>query len=118
MLLCRVTSTVYFAHCRIGWPAPTWGTNARSPRERITHSFKRFTAQQCNAYLGAQGRFWQQESYDHWARDPDELLRIMQYVEWNPVKAGLVAKPEDWQFSSAHDRKIARIELGAPLPRA
>ena len=32
---------------------------------------------------------------------PPELERIIAYVEANPVKAGLVAAPEEWPFSSA-----------------
>jgi hypothetical protein len=50
-------------------------------------------------------------------RDVDELERIIRYVEEGPVKAGLVAAPEDWPFSSAHDRKLFGLELGEPLVR-
>jgi REP element-mobilizing transposase RayT len=67
--------------------------------------------------LGRRGRFWQQESYDHWARDEDELERIIRYVEQNPVKAGLVAKAEDWPFSSARDRMIQGLLFGQRLLR-
>jgi type I restriction enzyme R subunit len=89
----------------------------RSPRERIMQSIKRHTARKCNLRLGRRGRFWQEESYDHWARDEDELERIIHYVEQNPVKAGLVAKPEDWLFSSARDRISQGLLLGQPLRR-
>ena len=89
----------------------------RSPRERIMHSIKRHTARKCNLRLRRRGRFWQQESYDHWARDEDELERIILYVEQNPVKAGLAAKPEDWLFSSARDRLNQGLLLGQPLRR-
>ena len=81
------------------------------------HSIKRHTARKCNLLLGLRGTFWQQESYDHWARHEDELERIIHYVEQNPVKAGLAAKPEDWLFSSAHDRMNQGLLLGQPLCR-
>jgi len=50
-------------------------------------------------------QFWQQESFDHWPRDESEFLRILKYIEDNPVKAGLVRRPEDWRWSSAAERK-------------
>lgn len=77
----------------------------RSARERILHSINRFTSQECNRILGRGGAFWQHESYDHWVRDMDELARIIQYIEWNPVKAKFVARPEDWPYSSASRKK-------------
>jgi putative transposase len=69
---------------------------------RITKSIKGFTARKCNEILGRTGeRFWQDESYDHWARNDRELQKIIGYVEKNPVRAGLVASLEDWPWSSA-----------------
>ena len=58
--------------------------------ETIMHSYKRYTAQQANKVLQREGEFWQHESYDHVARNADELERIVAYVADNPVKAGLV----------------------------
>ncbi|MDQ6707229.1 MAG: hypothetical protein M3Z85_14795, partial [Acidobacteriota bacterium] len=45
--------------------------------------------------------FWQAESYDHFVRDEWEFKRIATYIENNPVRAGLVARAEDYAFSSA-----------------
>ena len=67
------------------------------------HSLKSYTANRANEVLGRSGQFWQHESYDHWVRDTDELCRIAEYISLNPVKAGLVTRPEEWYFSSAHD---------------
>jgi len=89
----------------------------RTPRERIVHSLNRYTGRECNRLLERTGSFWQHESYDHWVRDVEELERIILYVEGNPVKAGLVASPEDWPFSSARARKELGLELGKPLRR-
>ncbi len=69
---------------------------------RITHWIKGRTAREANLLLGRTGeRFWQDESYDHWMRNEREFQRIVKYIEWNPVSAGLAAKPEDWPWSSA-----------------
>lgn len=72
----------------------------------ITKHIKGYTAREANKLLGRTGKtFWQDESFDHWARDRSEFFRIVRYIENNPVKAGLVEKPEDWQWSSAAERK-------------
>jgi type I restriction enzyme R subunit len=88
-------------------PLPQWSETldpSRTPREYIMQSVKGYTARRCNQLRGWQGTFWQEESYDHWVRDEAELERIVQYVEHNPVTAGLAAKPEDWPHSSASAR--------------
>jgi REP element-mobilizing transposase RayT len=75
------------------------------PFRRITQGIKGYTAHEINALQEARGRvFWQDESYDHWARDEDEFRRIIAYIENNPVAAGLCAGPEDWPWSSARFR--------------
>ena len=45
--------------------------------------------------------FWQDESFDHWVRSAEELGDLIEYVENNPVKAGLVEAKEQWPWSSA-----------------
>lgn len=68
----------------------------------ITKSIKGYTARECNRVLARTGEnFWQDESFDHAVRNPEEFWRIKTYIERNPVKAGLVARPEDWAWSSA-----------------
>lgn len=87
-----------------------------TPRERIMYSMKRYTANRCNLLRGVRGApFWQDESYDHWVRDVEELERIILYIEGNPLKAGLVDSPEKWSFSSAAVRARACLEFGCPL---
>ncbi len=69
---------------------------------RITKAVKNFSARQANAILGRTGQpFWQDESYDHWVRGPDELEKIVRYIEENPVAAGLAERAESWPWSSA-----------------
>jgi len=72
----------------------------------ITQRLKGYTALEANRILGRTGEtFWQDECFDHWPRDQDEFFRIVDYIENNPVKAGLVDRPEDWIWSSAAERK-------------
>lgn len=65
----------------------------------ILHSLKRHTARQSNLFLGRSGPFWQDESYDRVIRDEAELERIVKYVLYNPVKAGLVKEQNDWKWT-------------------
>jgi REP element-mobilizing transposase RayT len=72
---------------------------------RITKGIKGTTARFANMQLGRAGNpFWQRESYDHFCRNPREFERIREYIGRNPVRAGLVAKMEDWPWSSVHRR--------------
>jgi putative transposase len=60
------------------------------------------TARLANGLLGRHGvKFWQEEYFDRIVRIGDEFGRIRRYIEWNPVKAGLVALPEEFRWSSA-----------------
>ncbi len=87
----------------------------RTPRERIMHSVKRHSARQCNRLRSETGSFWQDESYDHCVEDVDELGRIIEYVEQNPLKAGLAEDASAYRFSSASYRMRKRISPGRPL---
>jgi REP element-mobilizing transposase RayT len=84
--------------------------------DKVTQGIKGFTAFQINAIQNSRGRtFWQDESYDHWARDEDEMLRIIEYIENNPVAAGLCKRNEDWTWSSAFWRKELGWKYGEPF---
>jgi putative DNA methylase len=73
--------------------------------ETITKLIKGRTAREANQLLSRTGQsFWQDESYDHWVRDDMEFGRVINYIENNPVKAGLVKRPEEWRWSSASER--------------
>ncbi len=78
------------------------GKRKQTPREVISHSIQSYTANECHKLISQSGRFWQQETYDHWVRDDDELQRIKLYIENNPVQAGLVDLPEQYRWSSAY----------------
>ncbi len=73
-----------------------------TPLSKISRTLKGVSARDINARLGRSGKpLWQDESFDHWIRNPEEFERIRRYIEWNPVNAGLVSHPELWQWSSA-----------------
>ncbi|SPF39769.1 conserved hypothetical protein [Candidatus Sulfopaludibacter sp. SbA4] len=73
-----------------------------APLPKITKSIKGFTARTANQILGRTGeRFWQDDSYDRWIRNADQRGSIVEYIENNPVSAGLIEAAEQWPWSSA-----------------
>ncbi len=82
-----------------------------APLRLITQGLKGYTSRQANRILKRTGQpFWQEESYDHWARSREETIRIAEYIENNPVTAGLVTKPDEWRWSSAWERVHGRLK--------
>jgi putative transposase len=79
--------------------------------EEILHSWKSFIAHEANKILRRSGAFWFPEYHDRFIRNSDHLQQAVDYVENNPVKAGLVAKKEEWKWSSA-----SSWERGRPRP--
>jgi len=71
---------------------------------RLIQSVKGYSAREANRILGrVRTPFWQQEYFDHWIRDKAEFVRIVSYIENNPVRSGLVPRPELFRWSSACD---------------
>jgi putative transposase len=62
-------------------------------------SFSQFTARNIHMILGSSGPFWQEGFHDHALRDEDSMIRHLQYILENPVRAGLVRNPEEWPYS-------------------
>jgi putative transposase len=73
------------------------------------------TSREANQYLARTGMpFWQDGSYDHWIRSTEELRDVIEYVENNPVKAGLVDVKERWPWSSARRKADNKNRSSAP----
>ncbi len=70
----------------------------------ITHSIKSFTANRANKILHRTGEFWQKESFDRYIRNYEHFIKTVDYIENNPVKAGLCEDYRNWKFSSAFRR--------------
>jgi putative DNA methylase len=75
--------------------------NAGWSRPVIMNALKGRSSRACNALLQRRGAFWQSESFDRVVRDAREFEQFVNYVEFNPVKAGLCTRPEEWECSSA-----------------
>jgi len=46
---------------------------------------------------------WQQYSHPKICYSPSFIMQKLDYIHWNPVKAGFVDRPEDYRYSSARN---------------
>jgi REP element-mobilizing transposase RayT len=64
----------------------------------ILRAIKWSSARNINKLTGRTGPEWQDESFDHVLRGDESLRETIEYIRQNPVRKGLVAKPEEYQW--------------------
>jgi REP element-mobilizing transposase RayT len=64
----------------------------------ILKQLKGTSARSVNQLLGSGGPVWQEESFDHVLRSQESLEEKLEYIRQNPVKRGLVSRPEDYRW--------------------
>ncbi len=76
--------------------------NGESNFSQIMHSLKPNFTKAYKQHIGIVGsiQFWQKRFWDHIIRDENDLERHLDYIHYNPVKHGLVTRPEYWEHSS------------------
>lgn len=74
----------------------------RMPMGKLIKAWKGTSARAVNRILGRRGSLWQVEYWDRYMRDAEHCRKAQHYIEWNPVKAGLMRAPDQWPFSSAN----------------
>lgn len=69
---------------------------------KILHSIKRnFTINYKKAWHNSKSiSLWQKRFWDHVIRNERDFLNHLHYIHYNPVKHGLVTKPEDYPHTS------------------
>jgi putative transposase len=96
-------------------------TSGACPLPKVVNSWKSYTGRRilscdricgpmtggrAGARLGREGSgkphgFWQMDYWDRFIRDEKHFHEVVEYIENNPVSAGLVRDKEDWPWSSA-----------------
>ena len=56
-----------------------------------------------NRLRGKEGELWRPRCFDRALRTVKEYNEKVEYIHLNPVKAGLVSRPEDWRWSSCNE---------------
>jgi REP element-mobilizing transposase RayT len=75
------------------------------PLAKNIQSIKSYSARQLNHLLGSSGRVWEPEYFDRLIRSEEHFRNEVEYIEYNPVAAGLCKLAQDWPFSSAQWRQ-------------
>jgi len=68
---------------------------------KIVQTWKGYGAHAINQHLGRTGKLWQRDYYDRYMRSDRHFRASIEYIEMNPVKAGLVGAPHEYRWSSA-----------------
>ncbi len=78
---------------------PGWATGT------VVGSWKTFTSNAIGRLVGQAGeslpQVWCPDYWDRYIRNDGHFVQALDYIHNNPVKAGLVRRPEDWRWSSA-----------------
>jgi len=61
---------------------------------------------------------WQSSYYDTRVRSSKQFCFVCHYIENNPVEKGLVKRPEEWKWSSAHPKFADLLTRPWPWPFA
>ncbi len=79
---------------------------------QIMEAIKVGSTRRLNTRRKGGGEIWQPRFFDHALRTVEKYHQCVVYMHLNPVRRGLVEKPEDWKRSShtnfALDRAIVR----------
>ena len=79
----------------------------------IMYDWKSYTTHAINKALNRKGKLWMMEYFDRYIRDNDHFQKVVNYIHNNPVKAGLVADPADWRWSSAGSQIGSQVSAPA-----
>ncbi|MFA6391497.1 MAG: transposase [Patescibacteria group bacterium] len=79
------------------------GENSFSPGHNISQIMKAIkgrSARIINEILGKNGQLWQHSFYEHGIRNEQDFIEKLNYIHFNPVRAGLVEDQSDFKYSS------------------
>jgi putative transposase len=82
--------------CRLALAMPDhlhglFGFPGSKPMSKVISAFKSWLAKQC-------GIQWQRDFFDHRLRNLESAAEKANDIRMNPVRAGLVANPQDWPY--------------------
>ena len=84
---------------------------------QVLHDAKKILTLRLNARRGSDGPLWQHQFWDRFVRHEKELGERLDYMPMNPVRKGLVRRPEDWRWSSYNNFALDKAVVAAcPLP--
>jgi putative transposase len=92
-------------HLHVIWTLPVDDADFSGRWRRIKSLFSRKVASVdpgVRPDASGEYRLWQRRFWEHTIRDDQDFERHADYIHFNPVKHGLVARVRDWPLSSFH----------------
>ena len=80
---------------------------------QVLHDTKKIMTLRMHARRGTRGPFWQHQFWDRFVRDEREFGERLDYMHMNPVRRGLVQRPEDWRWSSYNNFSLDKATVEA-----
>jgi len=81
------------------WHALTWTAYPLTISQAV-HDVKKVAARRLHQLRGTRGPVWQYQFWDRFVRHQKEFAARFDYMHLNPVRKGLVGKPQEWRWSS------------------
>lgn len=75
------------------------------------HCVNQSYAMRFNYIYNEVGHLWQNRYKNFVIQEDGYLVNVISYVEFNPVRAGLVKRPEDWPWSSYRGRVLGKQDI-------
>jgi REP element-mobilizing transposase RayT len=88
-----------------------------SSLSRILQWIESVYAMDWNRRHGTTGHFWGERFHSRVIIGHKDLAKVMNYVDENPVRAGLAKKASDWEFSGLHHFLTGQTIILSPISR-
>lgn len=82
----------------------------------VLQNVKRVSSFKINRRRQTSGSRWQHQFWDRFVRDAKEFGEQLEYMHMNPVRKGLIDKPEQWRWSSYNNFSLEKaIVANCPI---
>ena len=110
-------SLLYKEEILHNWPETNWRRFAERIFDvsELMRSLQAKIARWYNETYNRRGRFWADRFKSVLLEDEKAMFDCLLYVELNPVRAGIVERPEDYEGSSIYYREVKDDSWMAPL---
>ena len=82
---------------------------------RVLQDVKSVSSRKLNRLRKRRGALWQHQFWDRFVRHAKEFSERLEYMHYNPVRKGLVQKPEQWRWSSYNNFALDKSVVAASL---
>ncbi len=97
-VLCRLDAFVILpTHVHVAF-TQRFGLRDGPTPEQLSAAFKAPVQHMANRFLVRSGPFWEAEDYHRYLPTHNDLRSAVAFIRQNPVRSGLVEKPEEWEW--------------------